>query len=79
MDALGDKHLNGYKPKQRIEIPPLYSWPPRPVAAVRWLMFDLHFPWGFFFIFLSFFSWKFLSPTYETMKFEFKLDGNCMA
>ena len=49
MDALGDKHLNGHKPKQRIEIPPLYSWPPRPVAAVRWLMFDLHFPWGFFF------------------------------
>ena len=68
MVSLSDKHLSGYKPKERIEIPPLYSWPPRPVAAVRWLMFDLHFPWGFFFIFLSVFSWKFLSPTHETLR-----------
>tara|TARA_B100001013_G_scaffold334037_1_gene251415 strand:- start:379 stop:636 length:258 start_codon:yes stop_codon:yes gene_type:complete len=35
----------GYQPAM-IEIPPLYAWPPKPLAALRWLLFGMLFPWG---------------------------------
>ena len=38
---------------ERIDVPPLFVWPPQPVAAVRWLTFDLMAPWGFFWIVLA--------------------------
>ena len=63
----GSCSRGGYKPQQSIELPPLYAWPPRPVAAVRWLLFELLFPWGFVWIGLAFFSWHFLTPSEQTM------------
>jgi lathosterol oxidase len=58
---------NHYKPNYRIETPPLYDWPPHPIAAFRWLFFGLLFPWGFFFIALAVVAWLFLTPTMATM------------
>ena len=46
-----------YQPESRIDIPPLYAWPPRPLKALRWLFFDLFYPWGFTFITLAFVNW----------------------
>ncbi|MDP6090622.1 MAG: hypothetical protein QF537_01615 [SAR324 cluster bacterium] len=63
----GSSSRGGYKPQQSIELPPLYARPPRPVAAVRWLLFELLFPWGFVWIGLAFFSWHFLTPSEQTM------------
>ncbi len=56
-----------YQPDYRIDVPPLYEWPPRPLSALRWLFFDMLFPWGFFFIGIAFVSWYYLTPDLETM------------
>lgn len=57
----------GYQPPDPIEVPPLYAWPPRPAAALRWLAGNLLFPWGLFFIALAVVAWKYLTPSLETM------------
>ena len=36
----------GYQPFEPILVPPLYSWPPRAVAAFRWLIFEMLFTVG---------------------------------
>ena len=56
-----------YQPPSAINVPALYDWPPRPIAALRWLFFELLFPWGFFFIGLALVSWYYLTPSLETM------------
>ncbi|HJM35621.1 MAG TPA: sterol desaturase family protein [Acidimicrobiales bacterium] len=61
------KPENGYQPSVPIRKPPLYAWPPRPLKAIRWLLFGLYFPWGFLFIGLGIVSWNFLTPSSETM------------
>ncbi len=57
-----------YLPEDLIESPPLYRWPPRPLAALRWLFFDMLYPWGFFLIGLAFFSWYLLTPELASMR-----------
>ena len=47
----------GYQPAM-IEIPPLYAWPPKPLAALRWLLFGMLFPWGMVYIDKLFGSWN---------------------
>lgn len=49
-----------------IEVPPLYAWPPRPIAALRWLTIDLMAPWGLFWIALAFFIYAFATPSMAT-------------
>ena len=56
-----------YQPDAPIKLPPLYAWPPRPRAALRWLFSSLLFPWGFFFIGLSFVAWYLLTPPLAEM------------
>jgi len=57
-----------YQPKSTIGLPPLYAWPPRPVAALKWLLFDMLFPWGHLYIGLAFVSWYLLTPELAAMK-----------
>lgn len=57
----------GYQPPDPIEVPPLYSWPPRPVAILRWITTGLLFPWGLVFIALALASWHFLTPSLDRM------------
>ena len=57
----------GYRPPDPVEVPPLYAWPPRPVAALRWLLFDLWFPWGFLYVVLVIVVWNHLTPGLERM------------
>ena len=46
----------GYQPSEPILVPPLYSWPAHPVAAFRWLIFEMLFPWGLCWIAPAFIS-----------------------
>jgi sterol desaturase/sphingolipid hydroxylase (fatty acid hydroxylase superfamily) len=57
----------GYQPADPIEAPPLYAWPPRPIATLRWLATGLLLPWGLFFIALAVLAWNHLTPSLERM------------
>lgn len=57
----------GYQPPGPIQVPPLYAWPPRPLATLRWLLSGLLFPWGFVFIALAVLAWNYLTPDMRTM------------
>jgi len=56
-----------YQPEKLIGLPLLYAWPPRPLGALRYLFYDLLFPWGYFFIGLAFVTWYYLTPPLATM------------
>ena len=58
----------GYQPPEPIRMPPLYSWPPRPVATLRWIATGLLFPWGLLFIGLAVLSWNLLTPSMGQMR-----------
>lgn len=51
-----------YQPERTVGLPVLYAWPPRPLAALKWLAFDMLFPWGHLWILLAFVSWYYLMP-----------------
>ncbi len=55
-----------YQPKI-IQTPALYAWPPRPLAALRYLAWGLLFPWGFIYLAIAFPIWWYLTPSLETM------------
>jgi len=55
-----------YKPEP-VSVPPLYAWPPRPVAALKYLTVDLIWPTGLLFLGLAFLVWRFLTPSLATM------------
>lgn len=50
-----------------IGLPPIYTWPPKPLAAIRYLVFDLLYPWGYIYLLLAFPTWWFLTPDLATM------------
>lgn len=56
-----------YQPESTIGIPSLYAWPPRPIAALKWLLIGMLFPWGHLLIALAFVSWYLLTPSLATM------------
>ncbi len=55
-----------YEPKI-IRLPAIYAWPPRPLKALRYLLVDLLYPWGFVFLALAFPTWWYLTPRLDTM------------
>ena len=55
-----------YQP-ETIGVPPIYVWPPKPVKALKYLIFDLLYPLGFFLLGLAWFTWHFLTPSLESM------------
>ncbi len=65
--SFNEAEYTPYHP-ERIGVPPLFVWPPQPVAAFRWLTFDLMAPWGFFWIVLAVVVWQLLTPELEAMR-----------
>ncbi len=57
---------SSYKP-DAIALPPLYSWPPKLRRIIRYLTYDLLFPWTFVLLAFASFSWHFLTPSMDTM------------
>ena len=58
-----------YQPKSTVDLPVLFAWPPRPLLAVKYLVFDMLFPWGYLFIGMAFLSWYFMPPLVEMAEF----------
>ena len=56
-----------YQPESTIDLPVLFAWPPRPVAAIRYLFFDMLFPWGYLYVAMAFISWFYLTPALDAM------------
>ncbi len=59
---------NAYQPPEPIAVPPLYAWPPRPLATLRWLATGLLFPWGLILIALAVIAWHYLTPDLSAMR-----------
>ena len=66
MPARNPRQSKAYIP-DAIALPPLYSWPPKLLRILRYLAFDLLFPWTFVLLGMAAFSWYFLTPSMETM------------
>ena len=60
------KPIQTYQP-EIISKPPIYAWPPRPLAALKYLVVDLFFPWTFVYILMAFPIWWYLTPELQTM------------
>ena len=58
---------DGYQPPDPIEVPPLYSWPFRPLATLRWITTGLLFPWGLILIGMAVVAWNYLTPGMDRM------------
>lgn len=56
-----------YQPESTIDLPPLFAWPPRPLKALKYLLFDMLYPWGFLWILLGFAIWYLLMPPLAAM------------
>lgn len=55
-----------YQP-EIIKVPPLYAWPPKPLAALRYLFIDILYSRGFIYFILAFPTWWYLTPSLETI------------
>jgi sterol desaturase/sphingolipid hydroxylase (fatty acid hydroxylase superfamily) len=67
----GRRDEKGYwKPLARIEYPPVFIWPIRPLAILKWLFgYPGHIlPWNLLYAVIAFACWRFLTPPLETMK-----------
>lgn len=53
---------------ERIGVPPLYAWPPRPLEALKWLAVDLLLPWGLLWIVMAIVVWNLLTPDLGQMQ-----------
>jgi len=66
-DAYAGIANGDYEPPVPIRTPPIWAWPPRPVAALRWFVGSLLYPWVGFYLVLSIVIWRWLLPSEETM------------
>lgn len=53
---------------EKIDLPPLFAWPPRPLAAFRWLTMGLLFPWGMLWIAMAILAGYFLTSDLSRMQ-----------
>ena len=61
-----------YQPSTTVEPPVLYAFPPRPMAALKYLLVDMMFPWNYLYIGLALLSWLYFTPDMARMAtFEF--------
>ncbi len=67
MDSTPHNATGDYQPAKTIGLPVIYAWPPRPLAVLRYLLYDLLFPWGYLLLALAFVTWEFLTPSLATM------------
>ena len=70
MDDLkfGTRNKRGdWAPNATVELPPLCTWPPQPLALLKWLP-DYLFPWNAFHMATALAYWYWVVPDVETMK-----------
>ncbi len=69
--AYGERNTRGvWKPLAPIVYPPVFVWPARPVAFLKWLLGYPGFilPWNLLYVLLSIVLWLYLTPSLETMR-----------
>ncbi len=57
----------GYRPHKPVALPPIYHWPLRLSACLRWFWHELVFPYGIFYLALAVVVWQFLTPDRQQM------------
>lgn len=57
-----------YQPNATIDAPAIYAWPPKPIAALKYLFVDLVFSWNLIYVFFALICWRYLLPDMETMR-----------
>ena len=50
-----------------LEIPAVFAWPPRPLAAIEWTLRMILYPWVLLYLIMSIVIWKWLLPSEATM------------
>ncbi|MED5220885.1 MAG: sterol desaturase family protein [Actinomycetota bacterium] len=56
-----------YEPPVPIETPAVFAWPPRPGAALRWILRMITYPWVLLYLGLSMAIWRWFPPSAEAM------------
>ena len=57
----------GFEPEVPITTSPMFDWPPRPVATLRYLVTPVMLPYGIFWVVLAALTWNYLTPSMERM------------
>ena len=67
IDGMPRDERGYWQPDKEIGMPnPVFSWPPKPVAAVKWFYHYL-FPWNLIYIIIAALTWFFLTPEMARM------------
>src|SRR5262245_34356927 len=58
-----------WSPEEPIEYPPVFVWPPRPKAFLRWFAGSPGYllPFNAFYVLVAIVVWEFATPSVETM------------
>jgi sterol desaturase/sphingolipid hydroxylase (fatty acid hydroxylase superfamily) len=62
----GEHKKSGFVPKDLISYGPLFAWPPKPLALLKWVP-EYLFPWNSFYTLLGIMFWFWLTPPLEDM------------
>jgi sterol desaturase/sphingolipid hydroxylase (fatty acid hydroxylase superfamily) len=59
-----------WRPPYRLELPPIFAWPPKPLAVVKWLFgFPGYvWPWNTLYLGIAVLTWYLLTPDLATMQ-----------
>lgn len=69
--AIGSRDKFGdWRPPYRLELPPLFAWPPRPTGVLKWLFgFPGYlWPWNALYLATAIVTWIFLTPDLASMR-----------
>ncbi|MEM7193323.1 MAG: sterol desaturase family protein [Pseudomonadota bacterium] len=50
-----------------VQTPPIFAWPPRLLASLKYLTLGMLYPWGFFYLLIAVPTWAYLTPSLQTM------------
>src|SRR5688572_9627286 len=67
----GERNKRGdWTPPEPLQYAPILEWPPRPLAFLKWVFGYPGFflPWGLFYMAVPALTWRYLTPSLETMK-----------
>ena len=69
-DAIGERDQRDWWPPDLIQTPASFIWPPRPVAALKWLFGFPGYLWPLnsFYLAMALVTWFFLTPDLATMR-----------
>lgn len=67
-NSFGKRNKRGdWQPNEATKYPPVFTWPARPVAFLKWFFTQYLFPWNLFYAGLATVVWLYLTPSIETM------------